>query len=739
VKAIFFNEMSQETGNPSNSFQQSRVAIMVLFVVIAFIVFGRGFGSEMVFDSVSIVGDDPRVKTFSAQSVSDILSKSYWWPVMDVREYRPLPKLVFLVENAILGFGKEPRGYQLVNLLLHCITSLVALSLLRRLGMGQRVAVVLSLFFMVHPYSVEVVPNIVGLLDILALLGMLGAFYFYLDIVEGRCGLLRGGGGLLLCGIGALLSKENAFSLLAFIFWHACTLGKTNITRLWEDKTGRRRLLLIISACFLFIVVFLLPRFIFETEDDLKERNAIHNPLLVLSPAEARVNALSIMGTNIVNCVVPTHISADYSYNQVKLGRLPPENDGDWETILMAVSVLAFGAAGLILVNKAPAISFAIGAVFIALIPTSNTLVIIGTIKADRLVYPAILPVLVCAILFASKLTGFVDKKSPVLARYLGLSGQAGLVLMLALVAAISHLRCADWRASTPFWTAMYATAPDSFKAKQSYGMTLCGESDNSEDDFNKGVSLLRAAVTQLEDSPYKQINATSRDTKASLAEGLFQRAVFYKQKDKLELAERDAQEAEKIFEFLWDEQMASLQERMTGHKCKPDNKWDKIDSKNIVRLSEIKRFLGRARETADAMGNYETKDCFAFVYEFFWAQARANVDAGDWKKGFSCIARALLLSSDSPALWEEAYWIWNYHKLPEWAQPSGAAESIAGSTPSVKLDLSDSAIAAHFSNAANKLVPQLSEAKRERERAYIMRLLRLRLGGINHRQFSGM
>jgi hypothetical protein len=219
----------------------------------------------------------------------------------------------------------------------------------------------------------------------------------------------------------------------------------------------------------------------------------------------------------------------------------------------------------------------------------------------------------------------------------------------------------------------------------------------------------------------------------------LFHRAVFYKQKDRLALAEKDAREAEKIFESLLDEQMVLLQERMASPQWNSNDTWNQIDSKNIVRLSEIKRFLGKAHDAADVMGNYETREYFAFVYEFFWAQARANVDAGNWEKGFSCIVRALLLSSDMPVLWEEAYWIWNYHKLPEWAQPSGAAEPISESTPSLKLDLSDSAIAAYFSDAANKLVPQLSESKRERERVYIMRLIRLRLGGINHKQFPEM
>jgi hypothetical protein len=86
---------------------------------IALIAYADSLGLGLALDSRVVVLGDSRIREASAQNLSLILAKDYWWPKAVDRLYRPVTTLSFLFNYAILGNGENPAGYHLLNLLLH--------------------------------------------------------------------------------------------------------------------------------------------------------------------------------------------------------------------------------------------------------------------------------------------------------------------------------------------------------------------------------------------------------------------------------------------------------------------------------------------------------------------------------------------------------------------------------------------------------------------------------------------
>jgi len=96
----------------------------------------------------------------------------------DYAMYRPLV-LVFHALNYAWG-GYDPRSYQVLNLIIHCLVSLLVYGLLRQLGLPQKAALLGSLLFGLHPVQTEPVNYINSRSESLAALFYLAAFGTFL-------------------------------------------------------------------------------------------------------------------------------------------------------------------------------------------------------------------------------------------------------------------------------------------------------------------------------------------------------------------------------------------------------------------------------------------------------------------------------------------------------------------------------------------------------------------------------
>lgn len=634
------------------------------------VVFSRCFGSDLVFDSHFVIGLDTRLREFSAKSISEIWGENYWWPSMYSNLYRPVTTQLFNIQYSVLGFGEKPPGYQLVNMGLHFLVVALAYRVLLRLGMARVFAFMAAGWLAVHPYVTEVVPNVVGLSDLLAMLVMTGGMLLYLDIVEGRRTFARGGALLLAVMVTGVLAKENAVALIALIVWHALVLAPARAAALFRSDGAvcRRRIAAVVAALALVAAAVAVPKLVHkEVERVAGDPTVADNPLRGEPPLAARVNALAILGDNMVNCLVPTTISADYSYGQIKLAGFRSWDATDFRVLALAAGVCAFGVCGLLAFRRWPEFSFAAGAAFIVALPTSNILVLIGTIRADRLVYPLILPMAVCTGLVVLKiwarLSPRLSPKADGLVKKWTPFGVAGYVAMIALV---TNLRATDWRTTEGFWRAAYQTSPDSFKTKMGWAGAHEAVTD---EDFTGDIELIREAMAQLEASPLQAVRENDGAWEF-LAFRLGARARHFLERGETSLAERDLREA-----LDWWNHILDFKKIRTGRlaaaygadakileKFKP-----KIDD-TLAARSEIQRYFGEAPRAVADLREYYADNRTSKNY--LKALGRAEADAGNWEEGVVQLLKVVLMAPDDVTTSREAAALLANHRLPETAKP---------------------------------------------------------------------
>ncbi|XP_053924990.1 protein O-mannosyl-transferase TMTC1 isoform X2 [Cuculus canorus] len=142
--------------------------------------YGNSLRGEFVHDDVWAIVNNPDVRAGSP--VAAAFANDFWGKRMDEntshKSYRPLCVLTFKLN--ILLAGMNPFYFHAVNVILHCLVTLVLMYTCDKAVFKDcRLAFVTALFFAVHPIHTEAVTGIVGRADVLACLLFLLAFLSY--------------------------------------------------------------------------------------------------------------------------------------------------------------------------------------------------------------------------------------------------------------------------------------------------------------------------------------------------------------------------------------------------------------------------------------------------------------------------------------------------------------------------------------------------------------------------------
>ncbi|XP_063110560.1 protein O-mannosyl-transferase TMTC1 isoform X2 [Cavia porcellus] len=143
--------------------------------------FGRSLRGEFVHDDVWAIVHNPDVRP-GAPLRWGVFANDFWGKGMaentSHKSYRPLCVLTFKLN--ILLTGMDPFYFHVVNVILHCLVTLVLMYTCDRAVFRSRgLAFVTALLFAVHPVHTEAVAGIVGRADVLACLLFLLAFLSY--------------------------------------------------------------------------------------------------------------------------------------------------------------------------------------------------------------------------------------------------------------------------------------------------------------------------------------------------------------------------------------------------------------------------------------------------------------------------------------------------------------------------------------------------------------------------------
>ncbi|XP_062348462.1 protein O-mannosyl-transferase TMTC1 [Cinclus cinclus] len=165
---------------PSAGGRRGGAAAAAVLAGLCALCYGNSLRGEFVHDDVWAIVNNPDVR--AAAPVSAVFANDFWGKRMaentSHKSYRPLCVLTFKLN--ILLAGMNPFYFHAVNVILHCLVTLVLMYTCDKAVFKDcRLAFVTALFFAVHPIHTEAVTGIVGRADVLACLLFLLAFLSY--------------------------------------------------------------------------------------------------------------------------------------------------------------------------------------------------------------------------------------------------------------------------------------------------------------------------------------------------------------------------------------------------------------------------------------------------------------------------------------------------------------------------------------------------------------------------------
>lgn len=194
--------------------------------------------------------------------------------------HRPLLEVVYRLEYALFGF--DASGYHLLNILLHIANAVYLLAILSRIFRKGNLPLLASIFFLIHPIQTEAVACISGISNLLSAFFILGSFYIYLSVRQGKAAASFGFRYFLsfILFILALLTKEQMiiFPLLLVCYeWYSSD----------SSPAGKRRYIPA-AAFFLISIAYILLRKVIVGEG---------MPNLLANPLELGLRILAIPQT----------------------------------------------------------------------------------------------------------------------------------------------------------------------------------------------------------------------------------------------------------------------------------------------------------------------------------------------------------------------------------------------------------------------------------------------------------
>jgi tetratricopeptide (TPR) repeat protein len=421
----------------------------------ALLAYSNSFRAGLALDNAWVIQEDSRIQAATPENARLILTQDYSYRNSSSGLYRPLTTFSYLVNYTILGGGSRPAGYHWVNFALHAVNILLVywlgLLLFREMGPAWALAAVWAL----HPILTESVTNIVGRADLLAGFGVLAGLLCHAKsaAASGRRKLAWLAALMLAAAIG-IFSKESAVVLLAAMAIYDVTVGRggtKSATRGSRADEGVRPTHWAgYVAVALPVTIFLYVRYRVFAGLGAAPVPFTDNPLVGAGFWTARLTAVEVIGKYLWLLVWPRGLSCDYSYNQIPVA--------GWG--VGSFAVLAIGAAAIFCYRRHKAVCFFMAFFFAALAPTSNLVILIGSIMAERFLY---LP----SVGFAGCLVWAIYRRPRI--------APAALGLICAALAIRTYARNIDWLDDQSLWASAAKVCPASYKTHLHVATALVG------------------------------------------------------------------------------------------------------------------------------------------------------------------------------------------------------------------------------------------------------------------------
>jgi tetratricopeptide (TPR) repeat protein len=484
-------------------------------------------------DNKFIILEDPRLRGATEENVRLIFTQDYWWPKGVGGLYRPLTTLSYMFNYTVLGNKDHAMGYVIINVLLHWANATLVYFLALILLENFWLAAFTAALFAVHPLGTEAVTNIVGRADEFATLSVLGGFLLYVKstTVTGSRKMPWLGGLMATTALG-VFCKESAVVVVGAVaaydfvyrlqpkrskwlsnlvsnFWGFFRTGYiwfvpplavwarvragvfANLTPAewpfvdnplvepWERAFRGGHSVLSFATQFWDTTIAQGPVAAFRQLGD---------SVAIMIPAW--LTAIKALGRYLWLLLWPQSLSCDYSYNQIPLVTWRFNHWSDWQSLVALVTVVVMIVIAVRQYHRNKAICFLILLFFVAFLPSSNLLVVFGSIMAERLMYLPMIGCAGCAVVaiysaarrLAPRLHGWLQPERGRLVTVFHLRSvpQTTAVLtwtalcgLVCLYGARTFVRDFDWRDDIALWTSAIRVCPKSFKTHKSLAYAL--------------------------------------------------------------------------------------------------------------------------------------------------------------------------------------------------------------------------------------------------------------------------
>ena len=348
--------------------KQKNIVFLGLCFVLVFLVYGQTLFGDFVFDDRYIITHSELFKNLN--NLPQVATMGYW--TTETGLYRPVVLITYVFNYSF--FGSEPFSFHLVNLILYAWTGYLLYLLIRRLFPKQELlAYLFSVLFLVLPIHTEVVANIVGRAEILALFFSLLAF---LEIIKKKTNIWLTALWLLL----AVTSKETAIAAWPIALFIVFYKNYSSIKLLKIKETIEKYfipLFLSVSIYFTLRLLVLGPYFL------VTNASIVENPLKFTSFFGRISTALYILFIYIKKSFWPFNLCSDYSYNQIPV----VESFFNLGTLLGLAIFVFFFITIFVFVRCRSVLALASAFFIFPFLIISNLIFPIGTIAGERLMY----------------------------------------------------------------------------------------------------------------------------------------------------------------------------------------------------------------------------------------------------------------------------------------------------------------------------------------------------------------
>ncbi|MBU1918198.1 MAG: hypothetical protein ABII18_01465 [bacterium] len=440
--------------------------LVLILVLFSTLLYKNSLHNGFALDDSIIVEQNPIITNLE---YTRYMFTNKYWPHKDNANYRPLMVLSLALNYDIHGLN--PYGYHWVNLIINALNAVLVFILIYYLFGHLTLAFLAGLIFAGHPIHTEAVANVVGRAELLVTFFMLLSLIMHFKKKYGYA--------FVFLMIGALC-KEFA----------VVTPFLAMVISLKEKRSLKEEIKPYLSY---FFGIFTIIGMRYLVSGRLSSLPIWYfNPLRQATDWERIMTAFVVFKDALWQMILPLQFSPDYSFNHI-----PVIKQLNSATLSGMALMLLLGVTGLWSLKK-NRIYFV--AIFFFLIPymlTSNIIIPIETIRAERWMY---FPSIGFALFFAILIYNALQSKK-VLASILAI---LLVTVMLGFYSFQTILRNPAWKDTNTLYLSSFSAAPNNYVVIGGAGKALAD------------LGNCTLALPLLEKS-WKQIN-TSKATLVALA-----------------------------------------------------------------------------------------------------------------------------------------------------------------------------------------------------------------------------